>query len=156
MHLSPPGIIVQDCWNDLQHHFPRVDLDIFTVMPNHFHWIVVITKDLVEAIHELPLPDKKLARRRMLLPKIIGRFKMTSAKRINEVRGTQGVPVWQRNYYEHVIRDERSFGRIEEYIQTNVLSWEMDKENPSFEGMDELEKWMSSIRKPPMSEKSGI
>jgi putative transposase len=108
MHLNPLGTIVQDCWNDLRHHFPDVELDVSVVMPNHFHGIVVITKG---AIHESPLPqDKKLVRRRMLLPKIIGRFKMTSAKRINEVRRTPGVPVWQRNYYEHIMRDEKSFG----------------------------------------------
>lgn len=85
----------------------------------------------------------------MLLPKIIGQFKMTSAKRINELRGTPGVPVWQRNYYEHVIRDEKSFGRIQEYIRTNALRWEMDKENPSFKGVDEFGNWMRSIKKPP-------
>jgi REP element-mobilizing transposase RayT len=55
---------------------------------------------------------------------------MTSAKRINKAQGTRGNPVWQRNYYEHVIRDEESLGRICEYIQTNSLRWEMDRENP--------------------------
>jgi putative transposase len=151
--LSPLGSSVQDCWNDLHQHFPDIDFEIFVVMPNHFHGIVVVTKDLVGAIHELPLHENKLARRRMLLPKIIGRFKMTSAKRINEVRGTPSVPVWQRNYYEHVIRDEKSFGRIHEYIQTNPLRWEMDRENPSFKGVDEFDSWMSSIRKPPTGSK---
>ncbi len=149
MQLNPLGIIVQDCWNDLRHHFPDVEFEVFVVMPNHFHGIIVIKTDIVGAIHELPLHENKLARRRMLLPKIIGRFKMISAKRMNEVRGTPGVPVWQRNYYEHVIRDEKSFGRIQEYIQTNVLRWEMDKENPSFKGVDEFDYWMISIKKPP-------
>jgi putative transposase len=152
MQLSSVGIIVQECWNDLQQHFPDVDFEIFVVMPNHFHAIVVIKTDAVGAIHELPLPDKKLARRQMLLPKIIGRFKMVSAKRINELRGTPGVPVWQRNYYEHVIRDEKSFGRIHEYIQTNVLRWEMDKENPSFAGADDFHGWVESHRQPPQRE----
>jgi putative transposase len=89
----------------------------------------------------------------MLLPKIVGRFKMTSAKRINELRETPSVPVWQRNYCEHVIRDEKSFGRIQEYIQTNALRWEMDKENPSFKAVDEFDTWMSSIKKPPTGSK---
>jgi hypothetical protein len=84
----------------------------------------------------------------MLLRKIVGRFKMTSAKRINELRETPSVPVWQRNYYEHVVRDERSFGRIEEYIQTNALRWEMDKENPSFKAVDEFDTWMNSVKGP--------
>jgi putative transposase len=88
----------------------------------------------------------------MLLPKIIGRFKMTSAKRINEVRRTPGLPVWQRNYYEHVIRDEKSFSQSQEYIQTNVLRWEMDKENPSFTGVDDFHRWVESHRRPPQRE----
>jgi putative transposase len=100
----------------------------------------------------LPLRDRKLARRRMLLPKIIGRFKMTSAKRINELRGTPGVPVWQRNYYEHVIRDEKSFGRIQDYIQTNALRWEMDKENPSPTGVDDFHRWVESHKQRPQKE----
>jgi REP element-mobilizing transposase RayT len=149
MQLTPLGIITQDCWTELREHFPNVDLEIFRVMPNHFHAIIVIRTETVGAIHVLPLQTKGLARRRMLLPKIIGRFKMTSAKRINEVRGTPSVPVWQRNYYEHVIRDDKSFGRIQEYIQTNVLRWEVDKENPSFNGVDEFDNWMYSIKKPP-------
>jgi REP element-mobilizing transposase RayT len=149
MRLDAFGTIVRDCWNDLRHTFPDVGFEIFVVMPNHFHAIIVIRTDAVGAIHELPLHENKLARRRMLLPKIIGRFKMTSAKRINELKGTPSVPVWQRNYYEHVIRDEKSFGRIQEYIQTNALRWEMDKENPSFKGVDEFDNWMYSIKKPP-------
>jgi putative transposase len=156
MQLNPLGMIVQECWNDLPHHFPDVEFKIFVVMPNHFHGIIVITTDTVGAIHELPLRDKKLARRQMLLPKIVGRFKMTSAKRINELRGTPGVPVWQRNYYEHVIRDEKSFGRIHDYIQTNVLRWEMDKENPSFAGVDDFHRWMESQTRPPQRERLSV
>jgi putative transposase len=153
MRLSPLGIIVRDCWNDMQHHFPDVEFEIFVVMPNHFHAVIVVKSDPVGAIHESPLPHtRKLVRRRMLLPKIIGRFKMTSAKRINELRGTPGIPVWQRNYYEHVVRDEKSFGLIQEYIQANVLRWEMDKENPSFAGVDDFQRWVESHKQPPQRE----
>ena len=66
----------------------------------------------------------------MLLPKIIGYFKMNSAKRINHLRDGSGTPVWQRNYHEHVIRSEAELADIREYIQNNPLQWELDKENP--------------------------
>jgi REP element-mobilizing transposase RayT len=69
-------------------------------------------------------------RRRMLLSKMIGRFKMVSAKNINLVRKTSGLAVWQRNYYEHVIRNEASLNRIRQYIVDNPAQWEFDEENP--------------------------
>lgn len=50
MHLNPPGTIVQDCWNDLQHHFPDIEFEVFVVMPNHFHGIIVVKTDTVGAI----------------------------------------------------------------------------------------------------------
>jgi REP element-mobilizing transposase RayT len=57
MQLSPLGIIVRDCWNDMQHHFPDVEFEIFVVMPNHFHGIIVITTDTVGAIHVQRTPS---------------------------------------------------------------------------------------------------
>ncbi len=131
-------------WEELPMRFLQVALDTFVVMPNHFHGIVIIKGGTAEdgisvrAIHELPLlqPHKvsplptRAERRRMLLPKIIGYFKMNSAKRINHLRNTSGTPVWQRNYYEHIIRSEGELARIREYIQNNPMHWELDKENP--------------------------
>jgi hypothetical protein len=61
MHLSPQGIIIQDCWNDLRPHFPNVDFGIFVVMPNHFHCIVVIKADAVGAIPRRGPSDNAVA-----------------------------------------------------------------------------------------------
>jgi REP element-mobilizing transposase RayT len=66
----------------------------------------------------------------MLLPKIVGRFKMNSAKQINAIRGTPGIHVWQRGYYEHVIRDGRELDRIREYILKNPMNWTNDQNFP--------------------------
>ena len=68
-------------------------------------------------------------RRKMLLPKIVGRFKMNSAKQINQMRNTPGISVWQRNYYEHIIRDEKSLENIRNYIINNPLQWYYDNNN---------------------------
>ena len=65
----------------------------------------------------------------MLLPKIIGRFKMNTAKRIKEMNGTARRDVWQRNYYEHIIRNPHELDIIREYITTNPLRWSTDPEN---------------------------
>ena len=59
----------------------------------------------------------------MGLSKLVGRFKMVSAKQINILRNTPGVPVWQRNYYEHIIRNESELNRIRKYIINNPLNW---------------------------------
>jgi len=67
----------------------------------------------------------------MGLPKLTGRFKMRSAKRINQLRKSHRVPVWQRNYYEHILRNESEWNRIREYVKTNPARWAEDKENPS-------------------------
>jgi len=66
----------------------------------------------------------------MFLSKIIGRLKMVSAKNINLFRKTSGLAVWQRNYYEHIIRYEASLDRIRQYIADNPAQWEFDEENP--------------------------
>jgi len=70
-------------------------------------------------------PDKPQA-----LPEIIRAFKTFSSRQINELRKTSGIPVWQRNYYDHVIRRDESLDKIREYIETNPLRWALDQENP--------------------------
>ncbi len=66
----------------------------------------------------------------MLLPLVIGYFKMNSAKRINQILESPGTPVWQRNYYERVIRNETELNAIRKYIQNNPSQWGLDQENP--------------------------
>ena len=126
MRLSPAGAIVEAFWKDLPSRYPNVELDAFVVMPNHVHGSIMI---FVGAIHELPL-CQQTGRRRMLLPKIIGYIKMNTARRINRLRNAPGTPVWQRNYYDHVIRNEESLNSIRQYIAENPQRWVYDKENP--------------------------
>jgi len=159
MRLSEYGVVVGDTWNDLPNHYANIALDEFVVMPNHVHGIIIISVGAIHesppqsatdvgaisvgAIHELPLqrpptvrqPMDVAQRRRMTLPKIVGRFKMNTAKRINEMRRTSGVRRWQRNYYEHIIRNDESMHRIREYIANNPLQWEFDRENSSGVGL---------------------
>lgn len=65
----------------------------------------------------------------MLLPKIIGYFKMNTAKQINILRGMEGNKLWQRNYHEHIVRDEGELERIRAYIINNPANWDTDQEN---------------------------
>lgn len=129
MVLNEMGNIVQDEWLRIEAIWSNVKCGAFVVMPNHFHGIVVITKT-VGVIHESPSQMTVKQRRNMLLPKIIGRFKMQTSKQINLIRYMAGQKLWQRNYYEHVIRDEDDYLRIYEHINNNPLRWELDSLHP--------------------------
>ena len=134
MRVNEYGRVVNNFRDSISGHFRDVTIDEFVIMPNHVHGIVFIEYD-VGAIHELPLQnesaiEQRKQRRKMLLPKIIGRFKMSSAKHINQIRNTPGVQVWQRNYYEHIIRNEGEMNRICEYITNNPTKWAEDENNP--------------------------
>jgi putative transposase len=67
----------------------------------------------------------------MTLPMVVGYFKMNTAKRINKILDSEGIPVWQKNYYEHIIRDDKDHERIQYYIESNIENWALDEENPS-------------------------
>jgi len=100
-------------------------------MPNHVHGIIVIT-EAVGARHASPLPRPAgpSGTGKGSLGAIVGSFKSSITKSINDVRRTPGAVVWQRNYFEHIIRDERELRRVEQYILDNPLKWALDKENP--------------------------
>ena len=63
------------------------------------------------------------------LGSIIRGYKSTVAKQINVLRDTPGTPIWQRNYYEHIVRDENDMCRIREYIRNNPANWQQDSSN---------------------------
>jgi len=127
MVLSEYGKIVEQCWFNLPNHYDNIELDAYVIMPDHFHGIIFIT-DSVKNVESQPELSRQQQRRKMLLPKIVGRFKMNSAKQINQMRNTPGISVWQRNYYEHIIRDEKSLENIRNYIVQNPSKWN-DKEH---------------------------
>ena len=141
MYLNEVGRLAQAAWEELPLHYPHVDLDVWKIMPNHVHGIVVLTAEGVEShegaglgqVSNLPLPSSNAnaGAVRHGLPEVIRAFKTFSARRINALLGTVGTPFWQRNYYEHVIRDEESLNRIRRYIVDNPARWSEDPENPA-------------------------
>ncbi len=80
---------------------------------------------------------------RHALPEIVRAFKSFSARGINELRRTPGHPVWQRGYYDHVIREEQDLKRIRDYISSNPLAWSTDRQNPLQSGSDPFEDWLA-------------
>ena len=132
--MNDAGKVVEACWLAIPKHFPHVGLDVFVVMPNHAHGIVFIT-DRVGAKNFSPRWDNSDTTRRPIqspsktIGSIVRGFKIGVTKwfRENEHVGN----VWQRNYYEHVIRNEESLSRIRQYIHENPTRWAFDRENPA-------------------------
>ena len=129
MQLNDVGRMVQSLWKELPIFYFGSEIDEFVIMPNHFHAIIILNES-VGAIHESPLRMTAIERRNMAIPKMIGRFKMTTSKRINQIRKTPGATVWQRNYWERVIRNEIELNAFREYIANNPLQWHLDKLHP--------------------------
>ncbi|MGC8827782.1 MAG: transposase [Anaerolineae bacterium] len=114
MRLNRFGRLVEFTWYDLPNHVPNIQLDAFVVMPNHVHGIIFI----VAATEPAALYG---------LPEIVRQLKTFSARHINAARGTPGIPVWQRSYWDHIIRDERALERIRNYILSNPTRWQEDR-----------------------------
>ena len=129
MRLNEFGEMVKRSWDDLVSHYHRVTLDAFVVMPNHVHGIIVLDQEDVGAGFN-PAPTDHGFTKRHGLGEIVRGFKTFSARRINQTRATPGTAVWQRNYYEHVIRNEPALNRIRQYIVDNPAKWDTDPENP--------------------------
>ena len=122
MHLSSIGEIVERCWKDIPGHFPDVELDAYITMPNHVHGIIIINES---GRGEVTSPLRKPT-----LGNMVAYFKYQSTKLTNEMNGNQGDRFWQRNYYEHIIRDDRDWENIRDYIIYNPNKWKIDEENP--------------------------
>ncbi len=123
MRLNEVGIFVADSWEWLAEQYDHVSMDAYEVMPNHLHGIIVIADGCRGGSRTAPTDQRKP------IGRLIGAFKTVSTKRINELRHAPGTKLWQRNYWEHIIRDESELNRIREYIQNNPAQWEMDKLN---------------------------
>ncbi|MBI2917377.1 MAG: transposase [Chloroflexi bacterium] len=141
MRMNTFGYIVQEEWERTARAREDVTLDAFIVMPNHTHAIIWLTGhgDTAErggmARHAPTVvtpPTPRFGRPIAdSLATVVGAFKSATSRRINKLRGTPASPVWQRNYYERVVRGEDDLHGIQEYIAANPAQWAQDPENPS-------------------------
>jgi len=159
MVLNAYGEIVREEWFRSAEIRAEIVLfpDEFVVMPNHIHGIVwIVETGPVGATGRSPLPPRDQPPHGPAprsLGSFIAGFKSAVTKRINALRGTPGTPVWQRNYYEHIIRHERALEAIRRYIAANPLRWHLDRYNPDALGPDPWarEIW-GTMQDPPNNE----
>lgn len=140
MRLSAEGYIVRRCWRDLARHY-RCQLDAFIIMPDHIHGIIILKDNphlRADRLHKQGRADSVRAglkpaptlgaapalppaprRSAHPLSEIIRGFKTFSARRINSLQHSAGFPLWQRGYYDHIIRTEQALGNIRNYIRRN-------------------------------------
>lgn len=140
MRLNDAGKMIQAVWNEIPIHYSGFETDAFVIMPNHFHGIIVIVGAgpgaCPDGVQSLGIGQSQgIAPTGLSLPDIIHRFKTMTTKRYADGVKNYGWPpflgrLWQRNYYEHVIRNEESLNHIRQYILNNPLQWEFDRENP--------------------------
>ncbi len=147
MATNDVGNMIEHWWKEVSCKFPNVQTDLYVIMPNHFHGIINITNTQLNPIARLNTKDKLVGAdlrvcpmgehigsplQRTPISKIVQWYKtMTTNEYIRNVRQNSWKPfkgtLWQRNYYEHIIRNEISLGQIREYIAKNPAQWEIDE-----------------------------
>ncbi len=134
-------LAVELAWQALLDIFANIELGEFVVMPNHIHCIVWIMGEGSYRLHPGTwkqddlcrggqLPDSTKVTQFKTLSNIIGAFKTTVATRVNKLRGQIGAPVWQKSFYDRVVRNEQELELIQRYILHNPIKWEEDRDNP--------------------------
>jgi putative transposase len=132
VRLNDYGKVVEHCWRQIPAHNHAVDVDAFVLMPNHLHGIVFLAQDAPGRGTACRAPTERFGQPVPgSLPTLIRSFKSAATRRINLLRGTPGGRVWQRGYYERVIRNERELNAVRRYIAYNPLRWALDPENPA-------------------------
>ena len=146
IRLNDAGKMVEKWWWELANKFPAIELDEFIIMPNHFHGIVVIVGADLRVCPDPPRQNTDELEKQgehvgsplqqPTLGEIVQWFKtMTTNEYIRGVKEKNWEPfykrLWQRNYYEHIIRNAESLNSTRLYIQTNPAQWDADSENPT-------------------------
>jgi putative transposase len=134
---------IESAWHSMLDVSDNIKLDEFVVMPNHIHGIVWIKGDGSYRLHpgtwknddirrdEQPPISTKDNTKFETLSNIIGAFKTTAATRVNKLRGQLGVAVWQKSFYDRIVRNDRELEGIQEYIRNNPFKWKDDRDNPA-------------------------
>ncbi|MEO0014714.1 MAG: hypothetical protein RLZZ535_3103 [Cyanobacteriota bacterium] len=136
MILNQYGAIVADEWQKSSIIRQEIELDGWVVMPNHFHGIVIIA-NTVGANGRSPVQNNAPVQMKpKSLSSLMAGFKSITTKKINILRDAPATPLWQRNYYEHIIRDRDAMDKICRYIINNPMSWSIDQLHP-----DNPSKW---------------
>jgi len=128
MHLDDLGMITQECWKQLPDHFFDIEVEPFVVMPNHLHGIITIHEnDRRGTIYRAPTTKKFGQPVVGSVPTIMRTYKAAVSRLARRKLGM--VNIWQRNYYEHIVRNQSDLESIAGYILANPIHWSDDPEH---------------------------
>jgi REP element-mobilizing transposase RayT len=134
MYINQIGKIVANEWLNTPKIRPNFQLDEWVIMPNHLHGIVIINERISGLVDEkitlLGARNAPLRQEPNSISSFVAGFKSAVTKQINLLRDNRDIPIWQRNYYESIIRDEQSLLTVQEYILNNPYQWQKDPDNP--------------------------
>ena len=130
--LNDAAKMVDEKWRELKIRFPHIELDEYVIMPNHLHGIITVGagSSCPDETMETACSDGR-ENRAPTLGQIVAYFKYQTTKQINAARNVGIQRLWQRNYYERVIRDEDELNVVRQYIIDNPAKWDTDEENPN-------------------------
>ena len=127
MQKNEYGEILESVWNGLPSHYTNIVLHEHIVMPDHFHAIIQIDNghndgnaSVGDGFKPSPTDTQPMKHG---LTEFVRALKTFSARKINELRQMSGTPVWQRNYYEHIIRNDDEYCKTVNYIKENPAKW---------------------------------
>lgn len=120
MILNLYGKIIKNTWLEIPKHLRNVELDAYVVMPNHIHGIIIINSPVGYGHARTVKTNNNLSN-------IIGSFKSAATRKINQLSSIHFK--WQRFFYDHIIRTEKSLNNIREYITNNPTTWNNDENN---------------------------
>ena len=140
MMLGEIGLIVDEEWQKIGASRDYIELDTYCVMPNHFYGILWLTHEPQSEEHDLtraklassaqlasPLQVRPKGAKSGSLGAVLGSFKSTTTRRLNRVRGIKGISLWQRNFWERIIRNESELKATRQYIWNNPANWLQDE-----------------------------
>jgi putative transposase len=150
--LTDGGMMISRTWAEIPAALPGVDIDRFVVMPNHFHGIVLLTwgpTGLGIAPDAWQCGDRPRCHGPHIWD-VLRWFKLATGNRYRAGAHLSGWPpysvrLWQRNYYEHIIRNGEPLARIRKYITENPSRWHLDRENPDRSADDPFDLWLDSL-----------
>jgi REP element-mobilizing transposase RayT len=128
MKLNDYGKVVEECWKTIPDHFPNVEIGVYAIMPNHVHGIILLGHDISCPNDDCAPTTEKFGKPVPgSIPTIVRTFKATVTRDLGRKFDISNI--WQRNYYEHIIRDTNEANRIHHYIEANPANWTDDEEN---------------------------
>jgi len=133
LQAEPVREVIRLAWCGLSARFPIVALDEFVIMPNHVHAIIILADAAGAPLDRGAASSAPtgMGGGAATLGHVVRAFKSISAIEANKILGQSNRPFWQRNYYEHIIRDEEELSVLRRYIRDNPGNWPDDPDNPS-------------------------